>query len=320
MREASRILGDMSEHLGSEQREVLIIGGGPAGLSAALVLSRARRSVTVIDSGEPRNASAGHMQGFLTRDGMPPEELRRIGRTEVRGYGGEIIDGTVERTERTPDGFAVTLRDGTVLRGKRLVVTTGVVDELPDVPGLRERWGREVQMCPYCHGWEVRDQKIVVLATGPMSVHQALLITQWSKDVTLVAAEAPQGADADRLAVRGVTVVADEPARLVVENDRVTALELASGGTVACDAVFLGPRMVSRTGPLTDLGCELDEDGSVRTDQFGLTSVPGVWAAGNVAKQPGQVITAAADAVWTAGLVNMDLIEEEIERGLAARP
>ncbi|MBE1530969.1 NAD(P)/FAD-dependent oxidoreductase [Actinomadura algeriensis] len=309
----------MSEHLGSDQREVLIIGGGPAGLSAALVLSRARRRVTVVDSGEPRNATAAHMHGFLSRDGMPPEELRKIGRTEVRGYGGEIVDGAVERTERTADGFAVALRDGTVLRGRRLLVTTGVVDELPDVPGLRERWGREVQMCPYCHGWEVRDQKIVVLATGPMSVHQALLITQWSKDVAFVVAEAPEGADAERLAARGVTVVVDEPARLTVESDRVTGLELAGGETVACDAVFLGPRMVARSGPLTDLGCEMNDDGFVKTDPFGLTSVPGVWAAGNVAKPAGQVITAAADAVWSAGLINMDLIEEEIERELAAR-
>ncbi|RSN69968.1 MULTISPECIES: NAD(P)/FAD-dependent oxidoreductase [Actinomadura] len=309
----------MSEHLGNEQREVLIIGGGPAGLSAALVLARARRRVTVVDSGEPRNATVAHMQGFLSRDGMPPEELRRIGRTEVRGYGGEIVDGAVERTERTAGGFAVTLRDGTVLHGRRLLVATGVVDELPDVPGLRERWGREVQMCPYCHGWEVRDQKIVVLATGPMSVHQALLLTQWSADVALVTAEAPQGADADRLAARGVTVVPGEPARLAVERDRVTGLDLAGGETVPCDAVFLGPRMVARSGPLTDLGCELTEDGQVKTDQFGLTSVPGVWAAGNVAKPAGQVIIAAADAVWTAGLINMDLIEEDIERELAAR-
>ncbi|MFD0901406.1 NAD(P)/FAD-dependent oxidoreductase [Actinomadura sediminis] len=309
----------MSEHLGNEQREVLIIGGGPAGLSAALVLSRARRSVTVVDSGEPRNATVAHMQGFLSRDGMPPEELRKIGRTEVRGYGGEIIDGVAERTERTADGFAVTLRDGTVLHGRRLLVTTGVTDELPDVPGLRERWGREVQMCPYCHGWEVRDQKIVVLATGPMSVHQALLITQWSKDVVFVTAEAPGGADADRLAARGVTVVEGEPARLVVEHDRVTGLDLADGTTVPCDAVFLGPRMIARSGPLTDLGCELTEEGQVKTDQFGLTSVPGVWAAGNVVKPAGQVIIAAADAVWSAGMINMDLVEEEIERELAAR-
>ncbi|MFE9107675.1 NAD(P)/FAD-dependent oxidoreductase [Actinomadura geliboluensis] len=303
----------------NREREVLVIGGGPAGLSAALVLSRARRDVTVIDAGEPRNAGVAHMQGFFTRDGMPPAQLLETGRTEVRGYGGEIMSGTVERAAgNAADGFVLTLADGERLRGRRLVVTTGVTDVLPDVPGLQERWGREVQMCPYCHGWEVRDKRIVVLATSPNSVHQASLLRQWSPDVTFLAAEAPTGDDAARLGARGVRVVEGEARRLVVENDRVTGFELADGSVLAADAVFLAPTWVAKDGPLTNLGCEIGDDGFVKVDTTGRTSVPGVWAAGNVTSPGGQVIIAASAGSMAAAMVNADLIEDDVARKLAA--
>ncbi|WP_433463740.1 NAD(P)/FAD-dependent oxidoreductase [Spirillospora sp. CA-128828] len=298
-----------------DERDVLIIGGGPAGLSGALVLARARRTVTVVDAGEPRNAGVGHMHGFFTRDGMPPERLLETGRTEVRGYGGEIVDGAVTRAE---EGFVLTLADGTRLKGRRLLVTTGVTDVLPDIPGLRERWGREVQMCPYCHGWEVRDKKIVVLGTSPNSVHQASLIRQWSPDVTFVAARAPEGEDAARLDARDIPVVADEVRRVVVANDRLTGLELADGSVLACDAVFLAPTWVAKDGPLTDLGCEIGDDGFVKVDATGRTSVPGVWAAGNVVTPAGQVIMAAAAGSMAAAMINADLVEEDVARRLAA--
>ncbi|TMR41489.1 NAD(P)/FAD-dependent oxidoreductase [Actinomadura geliboluensis] len=303
----------------NREREVLVIGGGPAGLSAALVLSRARRDVTVIDAGEPRNAGVAHMQGFFTRDGMPPAQLLETGRTEVRGYGGEIMSGTVERAAgNAADGFVLTLADGKRLRGRRLLVTTGVTDVLPDVPGLQERWGREVQMCPYCHGWEVRDKRIVVLATSPNSVHQASLLRQWSPDVTFLAAEAPAGDDAARLGARGVRVVEGEARRLVVENDRVTGFELADGSVLGADAVFLAPTWVAKDGPLTDLGCEIGDDGFVKVDTTGRTSVPGVWAAGNVTSPGGQVIIAASAGSMAAAMVNADLIEDDVARKLAA--
>ncbi|MFB4306493.1 NAD(P)/FAD-dependent oxidoreductase [Actinomadura sp. GTD37] len=303
----------------NSERDVLIIGGGPAGLSAALVLSRARRSVTVVDAGEPRNATAEHMQGFFTRDGMPPAHLLEIGRTEVRGYGGEILSGKVERTAGdAAGGFALTLADGSTLRGRRLLVTTGVTDVLPDVPGLRDRWGREVQMCPYCHGWEVRDQRIVVLASSPNSVHQASLLRQWSPDVTFLAAEAPAGDDAARLDARGVRVVVGEARRLAVENDRVTGFELADGSVLPCDAVFVAPTWVAKDGPLTDLGCEIGDDGFATVDATGRTSVPGVWAAGNVTFPAGQVIIAASAGSMAAAMLNADLIEADVQTKLAA--
>ncbi|TDD73987.1 NAD(P)/FAD-dependent oxidoreductase [Actinomadura darangshiensis] len=298
-----------------DTRDVLIIGGGPAGLSGALVLARARRTVTVVDAGEPRNAGAGHMHGFFTRDGMPPERLLETGRTEVRGYGGEIVEGTVTRAE---EGFVLTLAGGARLKGRRLLVTTGVTDVLPDIPGLRERWGREVQMCPYCHGWEVRDRKIVVLGTSPNSVHQASLVRQWSPDVTFVAPKAPDGEDAARLDARGIPVVASEVRRAVVEDDRLTGLELADGTVLGCDAVFLAPTWVAKDGLLTDLGCELGEDGFVKADQTGRTSVPGVWAAGNVVAPAGQVVMAAAAGSMAAAMINADLIEEDVAVHLAA--
>lgn len=304
------------------ERDVLIIGGGPSGLSGALTLARARRSVTVVDAGEPRNAGVDHMHGFLTRDGMPPARLLETGRTEVRGYGAEIVEGTVARAEKgAEEGFVLTLGDGTRLRGRRLLVTTGVTDVLPDVPGLRERWGREAQMCPYCHGWEVRDQRIAVLGTSPNSVHQALLLRQWSPHVTFVPvapgdAAPPAGEDAARLAARGVPVAPSGVRRVVVENDRLTGLELADGSVLGCDAVFLAPTWVPKAGSLTDLACETGEDGFVKTDPTGRTSVPGVWAAGNVVVPAGQVVMAAAAGAMAGAMINADLVEEEVARGL----
>jgi thioredoxin reductase len=155
--------------------DVVVIGGGAAGLNGALMLARARRSVLVVDAGAPRNAPAAGVHGFLSRDGISPAELLEIGRAEVRKYGGAILAGEVMATAGEIGRFTVTLADGTPIGARRLLVTTGLVDELPDLPGLRARWGRDVVHCPYCHGWEIRDQAIGILATGPMSVHQALM-------------------------------------------------------------------------------------------------------------------------------------------------
>src|ERR1700710_2415387 len=166
--------------------DVLVIGGGAAGLSAALVLSRARRTVLVIDSGAPRNAPAAHMHGFLSRDGMPPAQLLAIGRNEVTGYGGTVLTGIV--TDRAPSGtagFRVALANGDRFCTRRLLIATGLRDELPDIPGLRERWGRDVLHCPYCHGYEVRDQPLTVLGQSADAVHYAQIVRQWSDNITL---------------------------------------------------------------------------------------------------------------------------------------
>jgi thioredoxin reductase len=172
----------------SHKSDVAIVGGAAAGLSAALVLARARRRVVVLDAGSPRNAPAAHMHNFLSRDGMPPAELLAAGRAEVLGYGAEIVSATAVGVENTSTGFDVALDRGNSVVARRLLIATGLTDQLPEVPGLRERWGRDVLHCPYCHGYEVGDQPVGVLGSGPRSVHQALLVRQLSPDVVLTSA------------------------------------------------------------------------------------------------------------------------------------
>ena len=195
--------------------DVAIIGGGAAGLSAALVLGRARRRVLVLDAGLPRNAPAAHMQGFLSRDGTPPADLLRIARAEVRGYGVELVDDRVVDATR---GFTLRLAGGRAIAARRLLLATGAADALPDVDGARERWGRDLLHCPYCHGWEVRDRPIGVLATGPGSVEHAQLLRQWSGDVILFThATAVTAGERRALDARGIAVVDGSVARLVVD-------------------------------------------------------------------------------------------------------
>jgi len=305
--------------------DVVVIGGGAAGLSGALMLARARRSVVVVDAGTPRNAPAAGVHGLLGRDGTPPAGLLDRGRAEVRSYGGEIVRGEVETVERDGDRFAVRVAGGGTLRARRLLVTTGLVDELPDVPGLRERWGRDVVHCPYCHGWEVRDRAIGVLATGPMSVHQALLFRQWSVDVTLFThrAPAPDPEQAERLAARGIAVVTGEVAALEVAGDRLTGVRLADGTVIAREVVAVAPRMVARAGLLESLGLRAVEHPSgagehVPADPTGRTEVAGVWVAGNVTDLSAQVGTAAAAAAFAAAQINLELVTEETDAAVAA--
>lgn len=194
----------------SSELDVLVVGGGLSGLGAALGLVRARRSVLVVDAGHPRNAPAAHSHGYLTRDGASPLELLKIGRLEVRDYGGTVIECEVTSLERlSAGGFYATLSDGTSLRARRVLVATGLVDVLPDVPGLRERWGRDVVHCPYCFGWEIQDQPLGVLGTGPLAAAQALMWRQWSDDVMLLRHTAPEltGEHQQQLTARGIGVV-----------------------------------------------------------------------------------------------------------------
>jgi thioredoxin reductase len=305
--------------------DVVVIGGGAAGLSAALMLARSRRSVVVVDAGEPRNAPAAGVHGFLSRDGMPPGELLERGRAEVRGYGGEVVSGEVTSVSRRGDGFAVRLADGRELGARRLLVATGLVDELPEVPGVRERWGRDVLHCPYCHGWEVRDQAIGILATGPRSVHQALLFRQLSSDVTFFTHTGSlSDDDAERLAARDIRVVDGEVAAVEVAGDRLVGVRLADGATVRREAVAVAPRMSARAGFLAELGLQPEEHPAgggtfFPSDAAGRTAVPGVWVAGNVTDLSAQVGAAAAAGAFAAAQINADLVEEETRLALAAR-
>lgn len=303
----------------TEPYEVVVIGGGAAGLSAALVLGRARRRTLVVDAGEPRNAPAAHMQGYLSRDGMSPAEFLAIGREEIARYGVELVPDRAVDVSRGED-FAVELASGRIVRARRLVVTTGLRDELPSVPGVAERFGRDVLHCPYCHGWEVRDQAFGVLATGPQSVHQALMVTQWSKDVTFflhrVAEEELSDDDLRRLAAAGVEVVAGEVAGLVVEDDRLTGVRLADGTAHERQVVFTAPRPVPRTGLLERLGAALNETlfgAYAVVDPTGLTTVPGVWAAGNAIGFGEQVVNAASGGYRAGATINGELLMSDLD-------
>jgi thioredoxin reductase len=307
-----------------DEYDVAVVGGGAAGLSAALVLTRARRKVVVIDAGKPRNAPASHMHGFLSRDGMPPAELLAAGREEVTGYGGHLLDGTVARISTRPDPtdgsrlFEVSLEDGRSLGARRVLVTTGLRDELPDVPGVRERWGRDLLHCPYCHGHEVRDQPLGVLGGTPEAVAHAHLVREWAGDVVLFThGNALTSDQTEGLLARAVGVVEEPVARLVVEDDRLTGVELASGHVVPRTAVFVRPSFVPNDDLLTELGCATDDHGWVVTDGTGLTTVPGVWAAGNAANPRAQVITAAGEGSAAAIAINNDLVEEDVPIAVA---
>ncbi|QIN77903.1 FAD-binding protein [Rubrobacter marinus] len=305
--------------------DVVVVGGGAAGLSGALALGRARRSVLVIDAGEPRNAPASGVHVFLTREGMNPAALLEAGREDVRRYGAEVLEGRVASAARVDEGFTVGLEDGRRVGARRLLVATGLFDELPDVPGIRERWGRDVLHCPYCHGWEVRDEPIGVLASNPWAAHQALLFRQWSDDVTLFLHDAPRPTDeeAEGLAARGIAVVEGEVASLEIVGDRLAGVRMGSGEVVALRALAVAPRAVARTEVFEGLGLRTTGHPSglgehVEADAVGLTSVPGVWVAGNAADLAAQVISAAAAGVRAGAAINADLIAEETEHAVTA--
>lgn len=287
--------------------DVLIVGGGPAGLSAALTLGRARRRVAVLDAGQPRNAPAAAMHGYLSRDGLPPGELAAIGRREVSGYGVELVDDRVLAVTGAADGFEVTLA-GRTLTARRLLVTTGLRDELPDIPGLAALWGTDVVACPYCHGYEVADQPLGVLAAGPKGVDKAVLIRGWSADTVLFTdGYQPTPAELDRLTGHGIAVETATVTRAVADRDRLAGLELAGGRLVPRAALFVAPTFVPADGLLRDLGCAVSDQGWVKTDDAGRTTVPGVWAAGNVVNAMHNVISSAGAAAFTAAMLNTEL-------------
>ncbi|MFF8717614.1 NAD(P)/FAD-dependent oxidoreductase [Streptomyces sp. NPDC015184] len=300
---------------GDEVYDVAVVGAGAAGLSAALLLGRARRRVVVIDAGEPRNAPAAHMHGFLSRDGLPPAALLDLGQVEIDRYGVDVIRARVEHVE---PGYGVRLEGGPVIRARRLLVATGLRDELPDIPGVRDRWGKDLLHCPYCHAYEVRDQPLAVLGTHPGAVHQALLLRQWSDDIvflthTLELSEQER----EQLEAFGVNVVEGHAVRLVVDDDRLRGIELTDGRVIPRTTAFLFPRPAPRDDLLALLDCAKDDQGWVVTDRAGRTSVPGVWAAGNVVDPRAQVIVAAGMGSTAAFAINTDLLHEDVEHATA---
>jgi thioredoxin reductase len=298
--------------------DVVVVGGGAAGLSAALMLGRARRSVMVVDDGRPRNRFAPHMHGLLSRDGMSPLELVRRGRAEVQRYGVEFAEGSVTGIERAADGFVV--RGPRAFRARRVVVATGLVDVLPDIPGVERLWGTGAVMCPYCDGWEVRDEPLGVIATSPMSRNQAHLLRQWTSDLTVFgAAEAGiPAAELRGLQARGITLA---PPATEVGGVLGDVLIRAAASEHRVARVFLGARPRPSDSLLVSLGCATvgtPVGPFVVTDESGQTSVPGVWAIGNVADSKALVPIALGAGTHAATQINISLLEEEIARATAA--
>ncbi|MGV8909465.1 MAG: NAD(P)/FAD-dependent oxidoreductase [Propionicimonas sp.] len=298
--------------------DVVIIGGGAAGLSAALVLARSRPRVLVLDAGTPRNGPAAHMHGFLSRDGMPPGDLLATGRAEIAAYGGTFVSGLATGLFRVAGGFEVDLEGGGRVSARRVLVASGLRDELPEIPGLQDRWALDVLHCPYCHGWEVRDQQLGVIWNGPDTVRFAQIVRQWTEDIILFV---PAGTLADgqrsQLAARGIGVVEGIVGHVVVEDDHLRGVELADGRTIGRDALFVPPHLVPNNRLPRQLGCHLDEQGWVTTGPFGATTEPGVWAAGNIANPRAQVITAAGEGSAAAIAINADLVDEEVRNAVA---
>jgi thioredoxin reductase len=290
--------------------DVVVIGGGPAGLSGAVALGRALRSVLVIDAGEPRNAPAEGIHNYLTRDHVAPGEFAAIGKAEVTRYGGTIVEGAVASVAPGPP-FQVTLTDGTVVAARRLLVASGLSDVLPEIPGMRPLWGHKVLHCPYCHGYEVRGTPIGIIASSDWAMHAALLWSQWTSDLTLFRNDVftPDDEQATQLAARGITVV----------DGAVTAVD-ATGVTVAGDRrvprdyLVVQSRLEARADFLAPLGLKpVEHPMGIGThipaeDPSGRTSVPGVWVAGNVTDPMAQVITSAAAGLAAGAMINMDLI------------
>lgn len=305
--------------------DVIIVGGGAAGLSAGLVLARAQARVLLIDAGEPRNSPATEMHGFLSRDGIPPIEFLERGRAEFTEYGGITCPTTVSTTAHGEDGkFSLTLRDGTVQSARALLVATGLTDELPLVPGVRERWGTLVHHCPYCHGYEVLGKSVIVVGgeAKDFSLKQAGLVRRFSENVTFVTNGLDvTPAEQERLEAFGVPVIRGVVSHLNGEPGSLDGVELTDGATVPGEAIFIAPRPRPNDRLLRSLGCTIDaSSGLIAVDQFGQTSVPGVWAAGNVVTPSAQVITAAGAGSASAIAINGWLLQKDLDVASAARP
>ncbi|WP_375503071.1 NAD(P)/FAD-dependent oxidoreductase [uncultured Jatrophihabitans sp.] len=321
-----------------DEVDVVVVGGGSAGLSAAKILARSRRSVLLIDAGHGRNAPAGGVHNYLYAEGTAPATLLEIGRSEAHAYDVEVVEGTATAaavlTDPRPGGprFTVTLstgdEPGRTVEARRVVLATGLVDVLPDVAGLAQRWGRDVLHCPFCHGWEVRDQAVGVLGTNPMALHQVMLFRQLTDDVVYFQHTAPDPGDdqVEQLAALGVEWVVGQVTAVQTTDDALTGLQMADGRVFARQAVAVSTGLEARTDLLADLGLDttdLELGGVVAghylpTDPAGLTATAGVWAAGNVAAPMAQVITSAAAGSGVGAAVHMELMGEDIEVAVAA--
>lgn len=303
--------------------DVVVIGGGSAGLSAALMLGRARRRVLVLDAGAPRNRFTAHMHGSLGHDGKSPVELLATGRGEVEGHGGVVWNATALTTRREGDGFAIETTDARIVMARTILVATGARDELPEIDGLSERWGSGVAVCPYCDGYEVGNGRIGILATGPGSIFQAQLLRQWSDQIIYLpnTTDMPTGEERTAFEARGIRIENGLIKRVLSHGDQLSGVEFDDGRTIGLDAIFTVSRLIPQDAPLRQLDAARTEHpwGSFTTvDPNGKTSVDGVWAAGNVVNAMANVPVSIGTAALAAGAINHALVLDDIRLALGS--
>ncbi|MFS0866483.1 NAD(P)/FAD-dependent oxidoreductase [Microbacterium sp. 179-B 1A2 NHS] len=306
-----------------ETWDAIIIGGGTAGLSAAQMLGRARRRTLVIDAGDPRNRFAEHMHGVLGHDGKTPAELLEIGRREARAYGVTVEPGRVVGVADLGERLEVEFDTGRRDTARALLLATGVSDDLPDIPGMREQWGTGVLHCPYCHGFEVAGRRLGVLATSPAGIHQIELVRQWTDDLTAftAAAEPLDAAVRERLDARGIRIVDSPATALTTAAGVLSGLTTADGAHHPLDALFTAPVPRLRVDHVAALDlARSDQPGSpLAADALGATSHPRVWAAGNLVAPYGNVPLSMGQGSFAGAAINAALVMEDAARAAAAR-
>jgi thioredoxin reductase len=308
----------MNREATSPTWDCVVVGAGPAGLNAALVLGRARRRVLVLDDGEPRNYATHEMHGVLGHDGLDPADLRARGRAELAGYGVEVATVEVQDAEVLDGAVRVTCADRAELT-RTVLLATGLLDEVPDLPGFADVWGTSAHTCPYCDGFEHRDERLAVLATGARGEHLAVLLRQWSDDVVLLS-NGPHHLAADQLArlqAVSVPVIETPVVGLDSDNGRLRRVQLGDGSTLDRDALFFYVGWQLRNDLARTLGCELRDDGSLAVDSDQATTVDRVYAAGNCSEPRALVPAAAGSGVTAAVAINARLSFEAADHAAA---
>ena len=295
--------------------DVIIVGAGPAGLSAALMLGRCRRSVLVCDTGRPRNAASQALHGYLTRDGLAPREFLAIARRELAKYDTvEVRDVEVVGAECLDGRFRVTMAGGGQARARKLLLATGVVDNLPAIDGFRELYGRSVFHCPYCDGWEVRDQPLAIYGRGDRGLGLSLELTTWSRDLVLCT-DGPAEIDDDgrgRLERNGISIREDRVARLEGRDGVLERIVFEGGGDLRRRALFFTTGQFQRSNLSNQLGCEFNDKGTVRTGKYETTHLSGLYVAGDASRAVQWLVVAASEGAEAAFAINTDLTKEDL--------
>jgi len=303
--------------------DCIVVGGGPAGLSGALMLGRCRRSVLVCDAGEPRNTRAAGLHGYLTRDGAQPEEFLRLARQELEGYPTvEFLRGEVVEARRTSGGFAVVLAGGRRLNARKLLLATGVVDEVPGIEGLQELYGKSVHHCPYCDAWEWRDQPLAVYGRAEPGVALALALTVWSDDVVLCT-DGPSGLSEEeelQLDQAGVEVREDRVVRLEGRDGLLEQVLFAEADPLPRRALFFCGGQHQRSDLAAKLGARFNDKGTVATGSCEVTNVPGLYVAGDASKDVQFVVVAAAEGSEAGVAINKALLKEDLDQKRNSTP